>query len=175
VGDDQITLTGCCLPFEKLGPPDASGIREIYKRGAFANSLRANKDITVMFNFRTDRVLGRTKAGTALVYESAEGLRFEVQPPTNNYGSDLVVSISRGDITGAAVAGIPTQSHLEYRGGHRVRVIDAAQLISVSICSFAQFDTGIGMSRKQSAPIAALTPEDRLRLHGLGVQGSTFV
>jgi HK97 family phage prohead protease len=168
---NQVTLSGLCVPYEQLGKPDASGISTLFKRGCFARTLQSDRDQYVLFNFLTSSVLGRVRAGTARIFETLSGLSFECTPPDSSFGQGILVSVNRGDITGSAAALNATVSHVELRAGARVRIVQAADLISVSVCSFAEFDLGLSVSKQHAPPLAAMTPADHHLLSSMGIKG----
>lgn len=72
--------------------------REKVARGAFTNSI-GQDDIRALFNHDPNFVLGRNKAGTLSLREDDKGLLVEIDPPDTQFARDLMVSISRGDVT----------------------------------------------------------------------------
>ena len=74
------------------------GFTERIVPGAFANALKAS-DVRVLFNHNPDRILGRTSAGTARLWEDRDGLAFECDLPDAQWASELYESISRGDVS----------------------------------------------------------------------------
>lgn len=172
-GGDPITLSGVALPYDRQSedPLDIGGTPEIYKFGCFAGSLQ--QDLRLSFNFSAEQILGRRSAGTARFYEQPDGLHFECVPPDNGFGNDLLASIERQDITGAAILGRPLKEHFEERNGQKVRVIEKAQLFAVAISSFSAFDSGITVSKsnQQQEAIAASSAYDRSFFRDMGIQG----
>ena len=74
------------------------GFTERIVPGAFANALKAS-DVRVLFNHNPDRILGRTSAGTARLWEDRDGLAFECDLPKAQWADELHESIARGDVS----------------------------------------------------------------------------
>jgi len=68
--------------------------------GAFDRAIRED-DVRGLFNHEPNLVLGRT-GGTMNLSADSKGLRYEIIPPDNTIGRDLIVSIQRGDISGSS-------------------------------------------------------------------------
>ncbi|MCX7161070.1 MAG: HK97 family phage prohead protease [Proteobacteria bacterium] len=83
---------------------DLGGFTEVIRPGAFARSLSASPDVLALFDHDARHVLGRTTAGTLRLAEDNRGLRFEIDVPPTQTGRDLLVSVGRGDISGASFA-----------------------------------------------------------------------
>lgn len=97
--DDGVQrLIGHAAVFNSMSD-DLGGFRELVRPGAFARFLEHASDIRALLNHNTAHVLGRTKAGTLRVAEDEIGLRVAIEPPDTSYARDLMVSVSRGDIT----------------------------------------------------------------------------
>ena len=73
---------------------------ESFAPKAFSDSLASGEDVRALFEHDYTKLLGRTSAGTLKLEEDSTGLRFELTPPDTTIGKDLLVSVSRGDITG---------------------------------------------------------------------------
>ena len=71
---------------------------------AFASALARPDDVRGLFNHDSGMVLGRTAAKTMRLSTDAKGLRYEIDVPDTQLGTDLVKSIERGDITGSSFA-----------------------------------------------------------------------
>jgi uncharacterized protein len=147
------TISGVAIPYETISSD--RGPLELFKRGAFTNSLRSNSNFLVLFNDSTGAVLGRTTSGSARVFETDRGVEFEVIPPDNGLGRSVLVSVGRGDISGAGVACVRGASRLETRDGQQVRVISSADLVWVSVSSFPEFDCSIAVKQNSLAAARA--------------------
>lgn len=72
--------------------------QEIIKRGAFDDVL--GDDVRALFNHNSDKVLGRTTAGTLKIYLTSNGdLGYDVPDvPDTTFGNDLLVNVRRGEV-----------------------------------------------------------------------------
>jgi HK97 family phage prohead protease len=81
------------------------GFVEQIAPGAFTRSLKAGAKVVVTKNHDPNFVLGNTKAGTATVFDSPEGLRFSVQlDKANTTHADTYNSVKRGDLDSCSFA-----------------------------------------------------------------------
>ena len=84
---------------------DLGGFVETIAPGAFKRSLEAGHKVVVTLNHDPNQVLGSTKSGTAKVFDSPEGLRFQVKlDPSNTIHSNCYASVKRGDIDSCSFA-----------------------------------------------------------------------
>lgn len=75
------------------------GFKERIAPGAFASAFRSGADVRILFNHDPSQILGRTKAGTATLLDSPQGLRFSAKlDPQNSRHVDVYRAIGRGDI-----------------------------------------------------------------------------
>ena len=176
----ETSIRGVAAPYEVMSNmADRNGNAVIYRQGCFARSLKSDRrDIFVLHNFLESRVIGRTRSGSAAIWESSTGLEFEVVGPNTFWMRDLLVSVNRRDLSSATCLCIPAASNVEVRGDQRVKVIQEAELILISVTAFAPFNNTSALTTKQTAQSAAATvtfnDADRTRLHGLGVVGMRF-
>lgn len=105
VGDRQRPrLVGYAAVFDKPSV-DLGGFIEVVKPGAFGRTLRSNTaDPLALVQHIPHLVLGRRSAGTLRLAEDGHGLAFEIDLPQTMAAADLLVSVERGDVTGASFA-----------------------------------------------------------------------
>jgi HK97 family phage prohead protease len=96
-------LVGIAAPFDSLSA-DLGGFVEIVRRGAFARTLKSDRDPLALVQHMPQLVLGRRSAGTLRLHEDARGLNFEIDLPPTQAATDLLVSVERRDVTGASFA-----------------------------------------------------------------------
>lgn len=164
----DVIISGIAVPFELLSEAHpVTGISILFERHCFQRSLRENPDVYILHENSTARVIGRTTAGTAEVYETQDGLVFSARPPQTQWWRDLQKSIERGDVVNAWVNIPRFTSHVETRLNKRVRVVEDAILRNVSISAFAPYsdETSITLDKKSSAtmPLSLADAQARLR------------
>jgi HK97 family phage prohead protease len=92
-------IVGYAARFNELSSPLGWGgwFVEKITPGAFTKALESS-DIRALFNHDSNKVLGRSSAGTLRVFEDEAGLRYEITPPSAQWVEDLLISLERGDI-----------------------------------------------------------------------------
>lgn len=85
---------------------------ERFLPGAFTEVLATEPDIVVLRDHDRSRLLGRTRSGTAKVFETEAGLEYEFVPPPIEEGRAIVALVRRGDIAGSSFAFL--DNHVEY-------------------------------------------------------------
>ncbi len=112
---------------------DLGGFIEVIRPGAFARSLSEHPDVLALFDHDARHVLGRTRAGTLKLDEDAKGLRFAIDVPSTQTGKDLLVSVGRGDITGASFAFVAKRDNWIQGNSGMLRELIDVDLIDVTI------------------------------------------
>lgn len=151
-GDTPPKIVGYAAVFNSVANIGGQ-FRERVMPGAFAATLAKDADVCALFNHNKDIVLGRQSAGTLTLAEDVRGLRFEIAPPDTQAGRDLMVSIKRGDITGASFGFYATQDSWlrDQSSNERVRHLDAVELLDVSITAFPAYsDATVGIRSQQA-------------------------
>ena len=91
-------IVGYAAVFDKFSE-DMWGFREKVAKGAFADSIKRNDDVRMLFNHNPDWVIARTTNGTLSLREDNKGLYFEGTPADTQWEKDLITKIKRGDIS----------------------------------------------------------------------------
>jgi phage head maturation protease len=73
---------------EDLGMGVFGGFREVIKRGAFKDAIKAD-DVRMLFNHNPDLVLARNTSGTLKLSEDPKGLKTVADIPDVSYARDL--------------------------------------------------------------------------------------
>lgn len=133
--------------------------REQIVPGAFADAV-GRDDVRALFNHDANFVLGRTLAGTLTLSEDARGLRYDVEPPDTQWARDLMVSVSRGDVSQSSFAFEVVEESWDYsqKGEMPLRTIKAVRLYDVSPVTYPAYASTTVSARSKEA--AALVPVD---------------
>lgn len=103
VGDRQHPRLVGSIPFNSPSS-DLGGFREIIRPGAFTRTLKSGPDPIALVAHLPHLILGKRSAGTLKLAEDDRGLGFEIDLPQTMAAADLLVSVERGDVTGASFA-----------------------------------------------------------------------
>ncbi len=130
-------IVGHAAVFDALSE-DLGGFRERIAPGAFAATI-AEDDIRALSNHDRGQVLGRNRAGTLALNEDETGLAVRIEPPDTTFARDLIVSIERGDITGASIGFRTLTDEWNLEDGEPVRTVKAVRLFDVSPVTFPAY------------------------------------
>ena len=119
--------------------------KERIKKGAFADSIKRD-DIRALFNHDPNYVLGRNRAKTLTLKETAKGLLVRITPPNTQWARDLAESISRGDVTQMSFGFLVEKESWTQAAGEDIRTLEQVKLFDVSPVTFpAYLDTDVGV------------------------------
>lgn len=136
-GDNGKTIAGYAAIFNDVADIGGS-FREIIAPGAFSDTL--DDDIRALVDHDSGRVIGRSKAGTLRLNEDGKGLAVEIDLPDTTDGRDLVVSLTRGDISGMSFGFRVTHDEWDETGDIPTRTIRAVELFEVSAVAFPAYE-----------------------------------
>jgi HK97 family phage prohead protease len=125
---------------------DLGGFVETIRPGAFARSLKSDRDPLALVQHMPQLVLGRRSAGTLRLHEDQRGLAFEIDLPQTMAAADLLVSVERGDVRGASFAFSTPKGgdKWEMRGGQVVRELLDVDLHEITVTAQpAYLDTDV--------------------------------
>jgi HK97 family phage prohead protease len=135
-GDDKApVLEGHAAVFNVLSE-DFGDFRERIAPGAFAEAIKG--DVRALWNHENDLVLGRVKSGTLSLVEDETGLAFRVTPPDTTWFRDRLVTLKRGDVTGASFGFFvdwddPSAQQWSKEGGQKIRtILKVKELLEIS-------------------------------------------
>jgi uncharacterized protein len=152
-------IVGYAAVFDKAS--EDMGFIEYVRKGAFSDALKTS-DARALFNHDTDTLpLGRQSAGTLLLSEDDNGLRFEITPPDTQMARDLMISIDRGDIKEASYGFVVDVDEWDYSDKDVVKrtIIKVREVFDVSPVVFAAFnDTSVALRRLEENKRAAAPP-----------------
>jgi len=122
---------------------------EVIDPTAFDNVL--DGDTRVLFNHNPDKILGRTKSGTASIYKSDAGLGYEWDPPDTSYGRDLQVSLKRGDVDQSSFTFTIKREKWENRADGTIlrTVLEVGEMFDVSPVTFPAYQGTSVSARSQ--------------------------
>lgn len=144
------TIRGHAAVFDKLSD-NLGGFREKIAPGAFDSVM--GDDVRALFNHDPNLILGRTASGTARISVDDEGLVYEIDPPDTQLGRDLVVSMTRGDVTQSSFAfTVGEDDYDEDDEGRVIRTIRSfKRLYDVSPVTYPAYpDASVGLRGFQS-------------------------
>lgn len=129
---------------------------ELYERiapHALDDVFASDPDVRVLIDHDSAKVLGRTKAKTAILTKSTDGVKMNVRSAATTYANDLALCMERSDIDGMSFGFIPDWDSIEYfedsESGKMIRTINKIkELLEVSIVTFPQYpDTTASVAR----------------------------
>jgi capsid assembly protease len=127
--------------------------KEVYRPGCFRDGLRYG-DVRVLYNHSEtqSQVLGRVSAGTAKVWEDPmRGVCAWADAPKAQWADDLLVSIRRGDITGASCGFWILEQSWDQRADGRYRIVEKALLHDVSVESYGAYNNATSRVASQAS------------------------
>lgn len=118
---------------------------EVILPGAFDDVM--SDDVRALFNHNSEKVLGRTTAGTLEIRINAAGhLEYDVpEVPDTSYGNDLIVSVKRNDINQSSFAFVvKEQLRQREEDDNEVRfirqIVKFRQLLDVSPVTYPAYE-----------------------------------
>ena len=146
---EEFVLAGRALSYMEVSSNElASGLRERLMPGCFRDALASpDLDCKALFNHDASQILGRTKNGTLMLSDRADGLYMRVQLDKNNSKHrDVYASVNRGDLDEMSFAFTSDDEDYEdgeYNGARcKIRNIRKAQLFDVSVVTSPFYGKG---------------------------------
>jgi len=134
---DTPKITGYAAVFDQW--TDIGGMfREQVAPGAFKKTLQ-EADVRALWNHDPNYVLGRNKAGTLKLAEDDKGLRVEIDPVDSSWSSDLMKSMTRGDVSQMSFGFTVNKADDDYE--ENTRVLRDVSLFDVSVVTYPAYPT----------------------------------
>jgi HK97 family phage prohead protease len=144
-GQEKKRIIGHAAVFDK--PADLGPFIERISPGAFSKTIRES-DVRALFNHSPNFPLGRTSNNTLKLREDGIGLYMEIEPPETSWARDLMVSIQRGDVTGASIGFRPVKQDW-VEGEKLTRILREVELFDVSPVTFPAYkETDVGLRKE---------------------------
>jgi len=159
-------VSGYAAVFNSLSE-DLGGFRERIKAGAFKRSLAEGLDVVFVadHDYRSDRVLARSKGGRLKLSENDTGLRIRAELPATQLGRDLVEQIKVGNVGKMSFAfklRAPESERWIEEAGVIIREIDDLELIDVSVVLFPAYPaTSISVAKRALDQVEAIKAKGR--------------
>lgn len=137
---------------------DLGGFRE----RMLPNSVELESDLVALFDHATDKVLGRTSAGTMEVRSDSKGVAFTAYPPATTWAADLRVSMERGDIKGCSYRMYVDEDRWYVQDGMVCRDVVRARVSELTVTSMPAYPETTAEARDRASQLAkAANVEER--------------
>jgi HK97 family phage prohead protease len=138
----DFTLQGIAAAYN-VWSGDLGGFREMIAPGAFKRALRERQEVKCLFNHNANFILGRTKNGSLVLTDTAEGLAFRCQLIRGNSTHEqLYSSVQRGDIDECSFAFAPTPGGQTWTADRARRTLTDVDLFDVSVVTNPAYPSG---------------------------------
>lgn len=146
------TLVGYVVQWNKHSEVLWGEYVERFSPNAFSQSLASGADVRALFEHDHTKLLGRTTSGTLKLHEDNIGLRFELTPPDNQLGRDLLVSVERGDISGMSFGFRTIKNEWDFSVEPNLRTVQQAELAEITVTSIPAYpDSSLEILKRSQA------------------------
>lgn len=134
-----------------------------FRERMLPGSVQLEEDLLALFDHATDKVLGRTSAGTMEVRQDERGVAFTAFPPDTTWARDLRVSMERGDIRGCSYRMyVDEDKWYVDASGQVCRDVIRARISELTITSMPAYPETTAEARSTAAKLSKhATAEDR--------------
>lgn len=134
-----------------------------FKERMLPGSVQLDADLVALFDHATDKVLGRTSAGTMEVRPDERGISFTAYPPQTTWANDLRVSMERGDIRGCSYRMLVDEDRWYVENGQVCRDVLKARVSELTVTSMPAYPETTAAARSQAEALAqAAKAEERV-------------
>lgn len=162
---DGRMLYGVAAPYGK--PATLPGFVETIKPGAFARSMRDGSDIMLLRDHDMNAVLARTKNGSLVLEDRADGLHFRTTELPRFTNADDVLEMARSGLLAGCSIGFYVRSE-SWTGGRDQRTLVDIELVEISAVQSAVAYNGTSIAaRSRARPKTSTLVRLRRSLAGL--------
>lgn len=148
-GDGKPKITGLAVPFN--APSEMMwDFVEVFKPGAFKESLASKDDMFANVEHDRTRKLGRRSKGTLEFQSKKDGLYATITPPDTATGRDTIQEVREGLLDAMSIAFTDAEDTYKGKGENIVREINKATLKGVTLTSFPAYRQTIGTVAERS-------------------------
>ena len=152
--EDGRRIRGYAIRFNSRSV-DLGGFVEVIKPEAVDRSLKS-QDVHAYWNHNSDKVLGRTGAGTLQLRKDSRGLAVIIDPPS--WASDVIESVQRGDVTGMSFGFRVVSDDWRMEDGLPLREVTDMIVSEVSIVSKPAYpSTDVSVSKRSIEALREFT------------------
>lgn len=133
-----------------------------FRERMLPGSVQLEDDLIALFDHATDKVLGRTTAGTMQVRQDERGIAFTAFPPDTTWARDLQISMQRGDIRGCSYRMYVDEDKWYVDGeGQVCRDVIRARISELTITSMPAYPETTAEARSTAEKLRKHAPVDR--------------
>ena len=136
--DGKTRISGLAVPYNAPSE-DLGGFREIFKPGAFKDSLAGADDIFADVDHDGTKRIGRRSAGSVEFKDGRDGLRVTITPPDTTAGRDAVEEVRSGLLDGMSICFCGAEDSYKGKGDSIIREIGKATLRAVTLTSYPAY------------------------------------
>jgi hypothetical protein len=167
--DGRRVIRGVAIRYGSLSNPlkDSKGrpFRERFRAGVFSRALAVGADVRFLVNHNRDLVLGRNKAGTLVLSDDPDALRFVAYPPASPIGLHYAEAVARGDMTGVSFRFYKIADLWTGAGEATVRDVIEADIDDISIVAYPAYNDAVAEIDDDPSGAAARSLDDHCRSH----------
>jgi uncharacterized protein len=156
------TISGHSAVFSALSE-DLGGFTEIILPGAFANVLRSNPNVVMLFD-HAGIPLARTASGTLRIWEDSIGLADQFTLGSSPYASSIREAVQRGDLASQSFSFVVRKDKWAQVNGVTLRsIIEVSKLWDCSLVSSPAYSSTDVTMRQKPELLDARTMADYRR------------
>lgn len=163
---DGMTFRGYAAVFNSWSE-DLGGFREQIAPGAFARSLKRDRNLRMFLNHNSDHLLATTRAKTLTLSEDDKGLLAEAHLPDTSIGRDTAELLRRGDIDSMSFGFQVDQKGQKWSEDGSERTLTEVRLFEVSPVTGWPAYPATSASVRDLAEIIDAEPDDLAAAFGV--------